>query len=122
MVHHNRPLDRSAVAMSCLLSWLGQALSVGLDRAPILPRTSAALARPRSAPALEPARLRLLLALARREFDRTSPPPSFPWSDFERLARRRFGPRVLRLRPQASRTVDIGEGLAPGAAHESNPT
>ena len=115
MVHHTRSPDRSAIALSCLLSWLGQALSAGLDRAPILPRTSAALARPRSAPAIPRARLDHLLAFARRDYDRASPPPSFAWSDFEERVRRRLGPRVLPLRHRASTMLNIDEPSAPAA-------
>jgi hypothetical protein len=102
MVHHTRPLDRSAVALSCLLSWLGQALSAGLDRAPILPRTSAALARPRSAPRLGRARLNALLVFVRRDYDRVTPPPRFSWEAFESRVRARLEARVLPLRRSVS--------------------
>ncbi len=115
MVHHTRPLDRSAIALSCLLSWLGQALSVGLDRAPILPRTSAALARPRCAPAISRQRLDLLLAFVRRDYDRANPAPSFAWTEFEERVRRRLGPRVLPLRHKASMSMDTDEPSAPAA-------
>ena len=122
MVHHTRSLDRSAIALSCLLSWLGQALSAGLDRAPILPRTSAALARPRSAPAISQARLDTLLAFVRRDYDGASPPPSFAWAEFERRVRERLGPRVLPMRHTASTVLNIDEPSAPAAPRSPKPT
>ena len=115
MVHHTRTLDRSRIALSCLLSWLGQALSAGLDRAPILPRTSAALARPRSAPAISQERLGELLTFVRRDYDRARPPPTFLWAEFEGLARRRLGPRVLPLRHKVSTSVNTAPPPAPAA-------
>lgn len=122
MVHHTRTLDRSMIALSCLLSWLGQALSAGLDRAPILPRTSAALARPRSAPRLSRAQLDSLLALVRPDYDRADPPPKFAWSAFEAQVRARLEVRVLPLRHTASFPLDTGEPSAPDATPSPKPS
>jgi len=122
VVHRPRSLDRFSVAASCVLSWLGQALSVGLDRAPILPKIAAAPARLRSAPPLQSGDVDAILALARREFDRAEHPRSFAFEAFERRVRQRLSVRV-RETPQGTSTHhDTLEGPAPAAPSVPEPS
>ena len=111
LVHHPRARDRGAIALPCLLSWLGQALSAGLDRAPILPKTSAASARLRSAPPLSNERIDELLAIARLRYLAANPSPTFAWGEFDRRVRLRLARYVHPSRHRAS--TDLDEGAAP---------
>lgn len=107
-----RSLLRWSSTASCLLSWLEQALSAGLDRAPILPKIPAAPARLHVAPPIPAAALSALLTRTRREYEAATRSPPFSWAEFEARARLRLTrrPRVDSPRPNVSNRLDVPPG------------